>query len=453
MPPAVGRNLGLHLEGSPHFLSELIELEKEGIPRHLVFDIETLGEKAPRGSVTSVFMKTPSKAYAFYGGKKDAPRLTLSEREAATILRTLEDLRKKGTKIVGWNTSGFDFQELGIKSGMLKTASNLARNTFDLMYQVLSTKGFPLGLEKVGMALGVKKRTDIDPAIAWAQGKHQQTIERGISDVVIAEKGLLYVEKHGRLPYIPEKEMLRIEAGQVTEQAAKRRYVKMKRLMTPNALLQMKQPDTTWMKEAPALTRESAISWTTAKHLTDAHFEGAWATAKAAGRNYTSDDVTALFMNKAQRFIRHNKTGFIAGGVGLGLIGSAALLGKIVSRPSKAPKDRPIPFPEMPMPIGAVEDQALFGLASQGMAPAQLMHAEGLMPEPREEGLHSIGDFGKWFKELFRTGKGGLVQDLHKNACRAGIRDPREKYWALGNCAVPYSPPAQHPVRSRAGVL
>src|SRR3990167_10732089 len=112
------------------------------------------------------------------------------------------------------------------------------------------------------------------------------------------------------------------------------------------------------------------------------------------------------------------------------------LLGNVLTRRKEQRPQRPMYFPTDPMPLGQLEhtmEQSIEG--------------------NRFESLYTIGDFSKYEEERFRQGKAGLVQELHRTAHQSKVVDPRTKYFYLGNTSLPYLPPRNHPVKSRAGTI
>ncbi len=76
--------------------------------------------------------------------------------------------------IVSWNGMGFDFEVLAYESDTYEVLSQIARDHWDIMFQVLCIKGFPVGLTSCSKAFSVGEKAEgisgADVPKLWAAG-------------------------------------------------------------------------------------------------------------------------------------------------------------------------------------------------------------------------------------------------------------------------------------------
>ena len=129
------------------------------------------------------------KPMLWYAGKATGrPTRRMTQEEALNLLTDLAELAESHT-IVTWNGIGFDFPLLGLESGDMDRARDLALNHIDMMFVIFMAKGWPIGLNTLAMGMGVRgKPTDTSGHHApnlWAQGKFNQVTKYCANDARI----------------------------------------------------------------------------------------------------------------------------------------------------------------------------------------------------------------------------------------------------------------------------
>ena len=106
----------------------------------------------------------------------------MNREEAKIMVRTLADTVSGGYILVTWNGLSFDFPALAEESGLESECRLLASRHVDMMFHVFCVKGQYLGLDAAAMGMGLAVRTPsmagIDAPRYWAQGKHQEVLDR-----------------------------------------------------------------------------------------------------------------------------------------------------------------------------------------------------------------------------------------------------------------------------------
>jgi guanylate kinase len=122
-------------------------------------------------------------------GRRPAPKM--SRDTAIAMLAHVEERQRQGYAVVSWNGAGFDLKMLGALAGDNELAGRIVLAMYDPMYQVLSQKGFPIGLAAAQKGLGVSQAKTMDgkdAPEAWIKGEHQKVARYvvGDSEITIA---------------------------------------------------------------------------------------------------------------------------------------------------------------------------------------------------------------------------------------------------------------------------
>jgi hypothetical protein len=172
--------------------------------------------------------------------------------ELGGLLTYLKNAAEQSFTVLTWNGLQFDFDVLAEESGMLAECADLALASIDMMYQVICTKGYPLGLDTVAKGLGLPGKTegmhgDLAPAM-WAGSleerlkvlEYVQQDAQTTLDVYLEsfkKKRICWTSKSGR----PQTMYIGNDWKTVTECNL------------------IPKPDTSWMTNP--MTRESFYAW------------------------------------------------------------------------------------------------------------------------------------------------------------------------------------------------
>lgn len=219
-------------------------------PRKLIaFDIEIAknfpdGEQdwkryRPLGISCAATIVAGEAATLWYGKTSDGGYAQqMSRAETQELVNYLQDQAAIGGTILTWNGLGFDFDILAEESGMKPACAQLALQHIDMMFHVFCLKGFPLGLDKAALGMGLAGKTpgitgDMAPKM-WQAGQYQQVLEyveqdvQTVIDLWFAVDGLRQLKWTSNRGY-PQR--LPLPNGWVTVERA----------------LSLPTPDTSWM--------------------------------------------------------------------------------------------------------------------------------------------------------------------------------------------------------------
>ncbi len=221
--------------------------------RYLAFDIETA--KIFPGNVSDILAHRPlgiccAAALAtdktvpqlFYS--KDAsgiPSAQMCKDDLSSLVDFLSDQIKNGYTIVTHNGLGFDFDVLAEESGRLDDCRKLANGHVDIMFHVFCYKGFCIGLDAAGKAIGLSKSGGVEGAVApqlWKDGKCETVLKYVGQDCRIALKVAEKSEQLHSFRWITKGGTvgdLDLPKGWLTIQDAKK----------------LPLPDTSWMSDPP----------------------------------------------------------------------------------------------------------------------------------------------------------------------------------------------------------
>lgn len=172
----------------------------------------------------------------------------MSKNTALAMLRYLEEKQKQGYAVVSWNGAGFDFKMLGALAEDNELAGRIVLSMYDPMYQVLSQKGFPIGLKAAGAGLGIiqtKTMEGKEAPEAWAKGEFQRVIGYVIGDSQITVKIVQAVVKAGGINW--------------TTKTGKPASVTFRKIKTIAECLLDPEPNNSWMDKP--IDRHKVIAW------------------------------------------------------------------------------------------------------------------------------------------------------------------------------------------------
>lgn len=148
------------------------------------------------------------------------PNRALGKDECQAMIAKLISLVDDGYTIVGWNSTNFDFDVLAEESGMYKECAELALNSIDLMFIVVTLRGHYLGLDKAAKGANIQgklhevtltdgtKLTDMSGGKApglWKAGEYQAVLDYLADDARSTLELAQWIEKHKMIRWISER--------------------------------------------------------------------------------------------------------------------------------------------------------------------------------------------------------------------------------------------------------
>lgn len=133
------------------------------------------------------------------------PGSPLTSHGARDVLETLASLQEAGHRIVAWNGLSFDLRWLGVASGDMQLARQIAYNLYDPMLQIFCLRGFPLGLAKVAAGLGINAQKTMGGAeapVAWQDGRLSEVRAYVINDCRMTLEVVSAIERHGGVRWV-----------------------------------------------------------------------------------------------------------------------------------------------------------------------------------------------------------------------------------------------------------
>jgi len=178
----------------------------------------------------------------------------MSRDDLQRLVKYLVRAVDNGWQIVTWNGLGFDFDILAEESGCWAECRYLALNHIDMMFQFFCKQGYPLGLNKAAIGMGLLGKSEgmsgnLVPVL-WQQGEYQTVLEYVAQDAVTTLEVAKAVLAKGQINWISNSgryQQVSFPEGWLTVmESAKLPY-----------------PDTSWMMEP--MKREKFWDWTLEK--------------------------------------------------------------------------------------------------------------------------------------------------------------------------------------------
>lgn len=233
----------------------------------IAIDIEThkiteegieLKAQRPLG-ITCIGMACDNKAdtslafqYAFSTRVINESDRAMSKYEVNEFINNMIEYISLGYQIVTWNGLQFDFDIIYEESGRNPIVKMMAlQNHIDLMFQVLCTKGYPLGLDTACKGMGLPGKTegmhgDLAPRM-WREGEQERNkvIDYCKQDALQTLYLARELQERGKLTWISK--------------AGKPQMMPVNELLTVEKCLELPEPDTSWMTNP--LKRSSFTEW------------------------------------------------------------------------------------------------------------------------------------------------------------------------------------------------
>ena len=199
-------------------------------------------------SVASTVVHEGEERLWYSVGEDDTPSLNITTERAHELLVYLHEKQQAGVKVCAWNGLGFDLRWIGHAAGNTELAARVALASYDPMFQFFNQRGFPVGLAKVGAAMGVeqaKLMNGADAPIRWREGRYQEVMDYVLGDSQITNKIVAEIMRRKEISWITAKGVARSEP--------------MPRLKSVAEVLADPEPDQSWM-DTPLL-RSKFFAW------------------------------------------------------------------------------------------------------------------------------------------------------------------------------------------------
>lgn len=168
--------------------------------------------------------------------EQGAPAPKMTQATAHDLLSYLEGHQDNGVRVCAWNGTQFDLQWIGYVAQDYAKAGRIALRAFDPMLQFFWARGFPVGLAKVGQAMGIEQTKLMlgeDAPVRWRDGDHQSVIDYVIGDVEITNQIVGAVEEAKAVRWITAR-------GTTSSEP-------MPNLLPVHEVLKRPLPDQSWM--------------------------------------------------------------------------------------------------------------------------------------------------------------------------------------------------------------
>ena len=191
----------------------------------------------------------------------------MSKATALAMLKYMDEKQKQGYAICAWNGASFDMKMIGHLADDLELAGRIALGMIDPMYQMLTQKGFPLGLAAVQKGLGITQAKSMDgkdAPDAWKNRQFQKVIGYVVGDSQITVQAILAIAAADGIRWLTK--------------AGKPSYAAFRKFKTVAECLLDPDVDQSW-QEKP-LNRKQMVAWIPAAVRSKAKGEATVAEAK-----------------------------------------------------------------------------------------------------------------------------------------------------------------------------
>ncbi len=210
----------------------------EDLDRHAPFDVAVAATEV-EGGEHRLWYST---------GADGRPLVALERRDARALLAYLDEMQRAGHALCAWNGLGFDLQWIGHAAGDVPTASRVALQLYDPMFQLYTLKGFPVSLAAVAAGLGIGLAKTMDAADAprqWRAGNHQRVLDYVLGDVRMTNAVVAEIARRREVVWVTQR--------------GSRSSVPLPRLKTVAECLREPLPDQSWMSRP--IPRERFTRW------------------------------------------------------------------------------------------------------------------------------------------------------------------------------------------------
>ena len=172
----------------------------------------------------------------------------MSRDTAQAMLEYMSQKVEQGYSLCAWNGAGFDLKMIGHLADNVELAGQLTMNLIDPMYQVLTIKGYPVGLAAVQKGLGIAQEKSMagkDAPDAWGNGEYQKVIGYVIGDSQITLQIVLAIAKANGMKW--------------TSKTGKPCVLSLSKLKTIAECLLDPEPNNSWMDNP--IDRNKILAW------------------------------------------------------------------------------------------------------------------------------------------------------------------------------------------------
>ncbi len=111
----------------------------------------------------------------------------MNRQDAEGLVRYLCEMADAGFTILTWNGLGFDFDILAEESGAMESCKSCALGHVDMMFHIVCSLGYPVGLEKGAQGMGLAGKpegmTGFKAPKLWAEGRYDEVLQYVTQDV------------------------------------------------------------------------------------------------------------------------------------------------------------------------------------------------------------------------------------------------------------------------------
>jgi hypothetical protein len=182
------------------------------------------------------------------------PAVEMTRAKAQELLAHLQAIEQEGYLLFAWNGLKFDLRWIGYNAGDMERAARLALGLYDPMFQFFNQRGFPISLEAVGKAMGVKQLKLMEAAEAprqWRAGNYKRVMDYVLRDAQIMNQIIEAIAREGAIRWVTQR-------GTTSREP-------IPRFKTVAEVLRDPEPDQSWMSEG-GLKRRTFVEWVP-KHI------------------------------------------------------------------------------------------------------------------------------------------------------------------------------------------
>jgi hypothetical protein len=120
-----------------------------------------------------------------------SPASKMSRETAQELLKYLSKKQSEGYMVCGWNSLSFDFYCLAGASGMYTKSAEIAKKSYDPMYQFFNHFGFYIGLQAVADGMDLKFKKSLkgsDVPTLWQEGKYEEIFPYVMDDCKVVNQ-------------------------------------------------------------------------------------------------------------------------------------------------------------------------------------------------------------------------------------------------------------------------
>lgn len=224
--------------------------------KYLAFDLETAAilEKDERledcydrlGISVAATLAEGEKPKLWYGLDQ-----SIDKDGVCVLVRYLMGMHEKGYVPVTWNGASVDFRVLAYVSDMWPECRKLALGHYDPMFQFFCERGFPVGLQKVSLAMGCSGKTegmhgDLAPKM-WAEGQREEVKKYVAQDVIVTAEVFLEIRKRNAIAWY-------------TRNGDLRSHKLVSGVLTVKEAMRLPLPDTSWMRKECVFCKARVLS-------------------------------------------------------------------------------------------------------------------------------------------------------------------------------------------------